>query len=133
MADPVTPERLARLRQLHEAATDGRWRREDHHHDGLEAWEVVTDDLVVACVPDDHDAQDDTQSRIDAELVAETRNALPDLLNEIERLRTLHDRWCGFQDRLVPVLRSLGVEDKVMDRLGGGRPGCQHQEAAADA
>lgn len=82
MADPVTPEQIARLRV---------------HADylGRQARNSLADDLR-------------------------------SMLNEVERLRALHDRWCDFQDRLIPVLRSLGAEDKVTDRLGGGRPGCQH-------
>lgn len=207
MADPITTERLARLRHLHEAATAGPWGWRGHDDGQVELCTLHSGQLrVIAaqrsepCIVELYDesvsltfeACDSCQAKWaevertgngdlwegyrcpkpedlgtvwlwdprgfispantwaareqpyrsdvarvdhpDAELIAEARNTLPALLDEIERLRALHDRWCDFQNRLVPVLRSLGVEQKVMDRLGGApRPGCQHTDPVLDA
>lgn len=82
--DPVTPPDIAALRALSEAATAGPW----HHGENL--WACVTSK------PDGHGRVLATAScsrgenaRADAALIAAARNALPGLLDEVERLRRI--------------------------------------------
>jgi len=91
----LTPERLAELRRLHEAATPGPWKL-------WNGWGPVagTEYMVVYRIGPEGDewvgiiadyryppSADLYAKREDAELVAAARNALPELLDEIQRLK----------------------------------------------
>lgn len=79
MSDPLTPEELAELRRLDAEATPGPWRKYggsfDHPIIAASSVELPTVDLGTI------------GSKADANYVVATRNALPRLLAEIERLR----------------------------------------------
>lgn len=91
MSEPMTPAELAELRRLHEAATIAPWERcrlgpkgeipGIIHSDIDEDWSNVAyfDDGSGDAMTDNHDA--------DAAFIVAARNALPRLLDEIERLR----------------------------------------------
>lgn len=89
-----TPD-LARLAVLEERATPGPWRYNPDTVCRIEhANEAIFREAVFAgtfreqvCVVSTGDA-DDPQSMIDAEFIARARNAVPELLAEISRLRT---------------------------------------------
>lgn len=97
----MTPERLAELRRLADAATPGPWAWEatsqqdnswcvgttDPPHEG----EVVTDDDTVVV---DWVAESGNAERLaDAAFLAASRTAVPDLLDEVERLRAERDGY----------------------------------------
>lgn len=94
--DSLTPERIARLRELHEAATPGPWQRAEEFNGTEESWDVNAEGgaLEVAFCPEGLDPVDRARTVADAELIAEARNALPDLLAAIEGVR-------GYADRLI--------------------------------
>lgn len=89
----ITPERIAELRRLHEKATPGPWWREwnnaDDHEDGID---------ILACghggriaLVEDGEIPGTRETGFGpaavADLICAARNALPELLDEIERLR----------------------------------------------
>ena len=81
----LTPAELAELRRLHEAATPGEWTANGRFVEELEAdcWQPVCQ-----CIRLDCDDVDPIRQR-NGEVIAAARNALPRLLDEIERLRAL--------------------------------------------
>jgi hypothetical protein len=98
----LTPERLAELRRLHEAATPGPWGT----YKSLNGWHITVppsnDPLHLGLVGNQGN---------DMMLCATARNALPDLLDEIDRLRELlrrarpivQDRCLWAPDAASPV------------------------------
>lgn len=105
----LTPERLARLRRLHEAATPGPWFPED------------------ASLPSSRAER----YAIDAELIAETRNALPDLLGEVEFGRMMTESYLEaskrFDNLCMDLFRRIASGAslaEVVDLVGDYMDGC---------
>lgn len=86
----VTPERLARLRQLHEVAAPGPWAVSPWHDQLVlpERWINVARDEATPEKAGQFTAVNASRAA-DAELIAEVRNALPDLLDEVGRYRSV--------------------------------------------
>jgi hypothetical protein len=102
----LTPERIAELRALDAAAANAPWKAESPFtgNDWLvcslgsdfesKHWAVVTDGV--------HASDLRGCAREDAALIAAARNALPELLDEIERLRAI------LEPLRVPFAAGLG-------------------------
>lgn len=76
----LTPEQIARLRQLHEAGTPPPWQ----YGIGPYGRDIEANgELIAEVIAEDGKPR----SRDDATLITEARNALPALLAEVERLR----------------------------------------------
>ncbi|WP_414041301.1 hypothetical protein ACJU26_04295 [Acidithiobacillus sp. M4-SHS-6] len=91
-ASPVSREAIARLRAMERLATPGPWEahpRQDHHAiESPSAQDVIESPTpLVATIP-----FVDTRARHDAAFIAAMRNVLPDLLDEIERLRVAEEQ-----------------------------------------
>lgn len=82
----IKPEIIARLRELLEKATPGEW---EACEEAIGA--INGPDCLVALIAMHQGSVNET----DAALIAESRNALPGLLDEIERLRGLLSRVAG--------------------------------------
>jgi hypothetical protein len=105
----LTPETLAELRRLHETATPGPW-----YHDENEDFVYTRDEFGDA----DGEIRCDTDcDEADAAFIAATRNALPDLLDEIERLRAENGRL-----RLAVAKATISAAKALdeVEALGGG-------------
>lgn len=76
----MSPERLKELRALAEAATPGPW-----HIDGPNADDVVAEVSSLTVVPRTNGML--CAPRYDAAFIAASRSAVPELLDEVERLR----------------------------------------------
>lgn len=111
MTENYTPELHARLRELHQQASPAPWRFTEGEglvsaiyqmgkNGGLIAYDLVGNELYF----DDHDDLGDNEK-----LLIELRNALPALLNEIERLQNeletaLPEAWKnGYADCLCDI------------------------------
>ena len=77
MADPMTDEQLAAIREREKAATPGPWLRRHY-----------TDCLPLIKMPND-EIQDITRVE-DADFIAEARTDVPSLLDEVERLKAAY-------------------------------------------
>ena len=76
MTDPLTPDDIARWRELHEKATPGPWTTGTYDSSGYRDVIWPEDKGVICSAWSDH-----------ATLIAEYRTAVPRLLDEIERLK----------------------------------------------
>jgi hypothetical protein len=80
---------VKRLRELEAKATPGPWElRRDDDEGGYITYDIGVGGLTIARVPED--TRDDDEIKMaahDARLVADMRNALPALLDELESLR----------------------------------------------
>lgn len=88
MSDPTIPELVARLRELHEKATPGPW--STNHRGGDISARIRGHEVQVALACGQGamwDERDDAAAimRANAELIAELRSALPDILDALER------------------------------------------------
>lgn len=81
-----TKERIAELRALCDGATEGPW---EHVFNEDESWETVRcADSLVAKVDSEYSFEQDAK---DAQFIAAARTALPELLDEVERLKNSPD------------------------------------------
>ncbi|MCG7309711.1 MULTISPECIES: hypothetical protein [Brachybacterium] len=82
------------LRKLADAATLGPWEAERIHHRPLgqpphHCWEVTVDGQpLIDCFREDEDDAAET-----ADFIAAARDAVPELLDALQRVRDLHHPW----------------------------------------
>jgi hypothetical protein len=88
VGEPLTPEHLARLRQLHEYATPGPWEQAPWFTNTILPKRWVDGDAA-DIEPEQRGPFTSIHAHkvADADLITEARNALPALLDEIESLR----------------------------------------------
>ena len=104
MTDPLTPEHLAELRRLHEAATPGPWR---HAYHGTFEVEAEPNVLVADTGGLGHAKQD-------AHLIAAMHNALPALLNELDLLRR---EKAGWSPSLLSIAKQRNDSQALLDEV----------------
>lgn len=88
----ITPEEIARLRALEAKATPGPWREDDRHSPAPHCVSIgdhVADVVSTSCSGMEGGGFERDEDRM---LSIAARNALPRLLDEIERLRAENDR-----------------------------------------
>ena len=105
----MTPERLNELRALHDAATGGVWEDQASVH-------VFTDDSIHIADCGVHFPKLDfvpelshSEKTVNAQFIAAAHNALPELLDDVERLNVVADAAKRLHNALVFTSPSDGV------------------------
>lgn len=101
---PLSPEFLARLRELADAATPGPWCTDIWEiYQGTEYQPGISEWIGETCRGR---VEGLAQDKADASFVAAAREAVPALLAEVERLRADRDAFCDRVDTLTAVAQS---------------------------
>lgn len=129
-AGEVTTEQIQKLRELEKAASPGPWKSEYPWCSDENQWAGIG---PIHTQPDDEDELDPDseagkQASADMELIAESRNALPALLNEIERIREREAKLKGALEfyasgigshemdcSKVPTIKNVVIGTKAFD------------------
>jgi predicted phage gp36 major capsid-like protein len=127
----VTPERIAKLRALCEAATPGPWERLDL--DGAPTPRVGYR-IVSGGIERSHIA---AESRKDAALIAAARSALPEALAEIERLtkerdEAIRERQLDNDQDAAEIERLTAERDAAEAERDAARSGRSYFQDLAD-
>ena len=115
MNQPLTPERLAEIREREQAATKGPW---GTYYDGKGAYTIqfgcrvsldagFTSDGDIATLHGEHG---DGQTYANADFVARAREDVRDLLAELDRLRAERDDLKNWHDNYVKGTKFAGRE-----------------------
>lgn len=131
MNEPMTATRLAELRALADAATEGPWVM---HCDDMEVIVVQADGdrWPMACYPIARGMeQGESDGEDDGAFIAAARTAVPELLDEVERLQSVldelrndygtrvreRDEWEGNAEDLAERLRLMTREARLISRV----------------
>lgn len=115
---PMTDERIKELRALDAAATPGPWlvHRFDDSPCGYINWQVQAEDAEASVLANIGEDECRTAKQT-AQFIAMARTALPEALNEIERLRAVLKR-CG------RILGKIGIgDDELLDDIDAALAG----------
>jgi len=102
MPQPITPERLAEIREREQAAIEGPWAS-----DGAEIYRTFGGDICIDhWVGETLVIENDELSNANASFIAHARQDIPALLAELDRVRAERDAFADRVDTLTAVAKS---------------------------